>query len=243
MNYKILSIVFFIVVLILAAAVIYLLLPQVNAPSGNANLTNGLTNIPVNKNTSVQNQNTNNNVNNANTDNRKLLTPVSGAAYYNVEQKCLIFNNDQPTTNVTYSNSAKGLKLEVAYNPNWGNDQYRINAYDEVNLSNNVNLLLFGSIGASEGCSWVRKFSINFNQAQTANQAIDEINDTVAQITINPQLTNINGLNVVKYESDGLCRDTTYIIIGKKYNYVLSGGCVASATDLENIINSMTLIN
>lgn len=239
MNYKNLSIILAVVVLVLAAAVIYLLLPQVNAPSENTNLTNGLTNIPANKNASRQNQNTNNSIN---TDSRKLLTPVSGAAYYNLEQKCIAFNNDPATTEVNFSNSQKGLALKISYNPAWGNDQYRINAYDEVTLSGSGDLLLFGRISSFEGCSWVRRYSIMFKQAQTANQVIDDINKNIGQLTINPYLTNINGLNVVKYEANGLCRDTTFIVLGKKFNYIMSGICNASPAEWENIIKTVSLI-
>ena len=90
------------------------------------------------------------------TDNRILLTPQNVRQYNDPPNCNEKFNLYPANTTVTYSNSNRGISLEIPYNSSWGSDKYRVNPYDENN-----NRIEFGPIRVFEGCSWVRSYFLN----------------------------------------------------------------------------------
>ncbi len=101
-----------------------------------------------------------------NQDNRILLTPDNIKKYWTSETGCdEKFNYDNPSTLVTYTSKSRGLSVDLPYNPNWGNEKYRIEPFYEKG-----DLLKFGSIEPLEACYWERTDSILFKPAKTAVQ-------------------------------------------------------------------------
>jgi len=190
-------------------------------------------------------------------DDRILLTPENIRQYNGEtsETRCNEkFNNDDLSVMVNYSNKEKGISLEIPYNPNWGNEKYRINPYDEVTKYNKID---FGYLFIGDACVWARPYSLSFLPARTAEEAISGIKSEHAQPTISPDFDNqfvlwpkkltINNMTVIKYQPWNAVgwAVSHFEIIGKKYNYQLSAISGDAGKDFklfESIVSTIKLI-
>lgn len=159
-----------------------------------------------------------------------------------------IFSNDPAATTVQYSNTDKGITFSVPYNEQWGNEKYKVTAYNEVKNDNgNLEYVEFGALKNFGNCEWGRLYSMRFLPAKGALEVIDAIQDhqSTEAISINPSTTEINGLTVVKYATTGKCYHPAIQVIGEKYNYEFVSTCSPLAEQdmeiLEEIVKSVQL--
>ncbi len=176
-------------------------------------------------------------------DNRILLTPENISQYNNPSKDPSSCNEkfdfSSANTTVTYASSNKGISVKLPYNSNWGNNKYKINPYDEY--SNRLN---FGDIGVLE-CGWVRSYTLNFLPVKSVNNVITDLSNSDNIFVLEPQKVTINGLEVVKYETGGLCTYPTFQVIGRKYNYELIPACGSGDEFeyLENIVKTIKFLD
>lgn len=184
-------------------------------------------------------------------DNRILLTPETIPQYCDISNPAMLnrcgteqFNYEPPTTTVTYSNPAKGLSFAVPYNPEWGNDTFRINPYDEV--ANGIN---FGPIGQGEGGGWGRMLEqLMFEPAQSADRVIQDLNSKEGEFfTSKPYQATVGQHPVVKYAISTIGDFYGMIVIGTKFNYHFTyWGDAAKPNEsfeaLENIVRTVEFI-
>ena len=180
-------------------------------------------------------------------DKRILLTPQN-IDQYNVRSSASCdekFNNDAPSTTVNYKSEKFGISIDVPYNPKWGSNRFKLNPYDFSNIEISGSIS-FGSMGAFEACSWVRQYDIGFYPPIDVDSMIKKIKEGSGYPDLFPVLPTkekINGLDVVKYEVNGLCSYSIIEVIGKKFNYRFSPTCGDSFTVFEDMIKSMKLID
>ncbi|RLC35650.1 hypothetical protein DRH14_00365 [Candidatus Shapirobacteria bacterium] len=182
-------------------------------------------------------------------DSRILLTPENIEKYNKpYEKACDVkFNNDKATDTVVYVDKSRGLSVELPYNPNWGNETYRINPYDEYTDDTYIRLR-FGPVITFEGCSWSRLKNFGFVPVQTVKQTEVSLrkNPTIHSGDIEKiQLTN--GLTAFQYIDDGIALMYTIEVVGKKHNYVISwpgtGNAQSEFAHLRTIAESIKLID
>jgi hypothetical protein len=136
------------------------------------------------------------------------------------------FNLDPPNTTVLYSNPAKGISLQIPYNPKWGSERYKIPAYYEYEEK-----VLFGPIFPFEAGSVARGCSISFLQVRSAEEAVASLKELAygrgefpSGVEKESIITEtINNITVVKYIFvDSLIGSIPRIeVVGKKYNYLI----------------------
>ncbi|MFO0703079.1 MAG: hypothetical protein U0514_04480 [Candidatus Andersenbacteria bacterium] len=203
------------------------------APATPAATTNDQANATVTNQVATSNEATNNTT--TSSDDRTLLTVDSNGSYYpgKGEAPCTDFSTAAPTTTVNYSSAKRGLSMEVPYNPAWGNDQYRINAFDDIDDSQTpfgagspAAILLGPIVSGLEGCGWVRPASITLTKAQTADQVIAALKAEASPDFPFETLkkTTINGTTVVRwtYTSASICGGPYFEVPGSKFNYQLN---------------------
>jgi len=172
---------------------------------------------------------------------RILLTPDNVSTYD--EAACNTkFNGDPASTAVKYSNLKNGIELEVPYNPNWGNDKFKINPFDDT-----ADHITFGPISPFEGCSLIRQYFINIIKQRTAAVAIKAINDDATKNTTyvsdSPKVKNINGITVVEYNIGEFCSAPTIEIVGKRFNYELAPVCGDTYKVIEDMVKTVKFID
>lgn len=181
--------------------------------------------------------------------NRILLTPENRSQYNKfgneeeIKTSCETkFNFDLPNTSVIYTSQKWGVSFEVPFNNNWGNEKFKLNPYD-VNSEGYVS---YGPIGSFEGCGWSRDQSVTMLKKKTALEILAYLNRNgdYEQLTglQKPEIVNINGLEVVKYEDNGLCYYPIMVVIGKNYNYEFRPLCGGTFKDVEVRVKTVKLI-
>lgn len=153
-------------------------------------------------------------------DNRILLTMDNIKKYWTPETGCdEKFNYDNPSTLVTYTSKDSDLSVNLPYNPNWGNENYRINPYDKTEDG-----IQFGNIGQIGTCHWTRYGKIDFLAPMTATQVLVDLEnkgmDEIKKVTLD------NGLTAYQYIvgiNDPL-PVPKITVIGRLYNYEISNG-------------------
>lgn len=181
-------------------------------------------------------------------DGRVLLTKENKSRYRRDDASCdNEFNTDAATMVIPYVNREKGISFTVPYNPAWGNEKFRINPYEEVqgDLSYHVE---YGPLVVFEGCGWDRTNSVSFSEPKSASAYIAELkaeNDYPESYSLPPTIVHINGLEVVKYMTDGFCSYPTMVVIGKKHNYSFGPICGGKEDfpTLEKTIKTIKLLD
>lgn len=179
-------------------------------------------------------------------DDRTLLTSENISQYNppskpNCSEK---FNTDMPDTIAKYENMDRGITLELPYNKNWGNETYKIMPYEMWNDETGEEYVLFGPITDFEACSWVRNYALYFYPAKSADMRIEEMKKAPnysETFIIEPTKKVIAGLDIIEFQSHGLCDNVELEVVGKKYNYVLKPLCGTDLGFLENISKSIKL--
>jgi hypothetical protein len=120
------------------------------------------------------------------------------------------FNTDNPTSEVAYENTGKGISFKIPYNPSWGNKDCKVEPYVEYPQAGGYPFVEFGRPRA-----WATsEYHLTFLPQATAQNVIDKAKADV-EIKTNPKKMTISGNEVVVYSA-------TYEIIGKKFNYSFS---------------------
>ena|SRR3990167_9165736 len=191
------------------------------------------------------------------TDDRTLLEPNELGQYFpgNGDAPCTDFVASEPTQEVRYDNPDWGLALEIPYNSDWGNEQYRINPYDEAldtgtspeDQQQTASLLMGPLVSGIEGCGWVRFPVITFAPQRTAAQATAAIQAEADPIFPLQSIETVTLYNktAVKYEytPDALCPGPFYEVIGPKFNYLLNDCFTPQGMPLsEELIVAMDII-
>jgi hypothetical protein len=160
------------------------------------------------------------------------------------------WNFDKPTEQVGYTDKAKGIEFAVPYNPKWASTNYRLEPY-EVDGDD----VYFGNLSGGEGCGLGRGYYMHYDELKSSQQIIDDLKQDQNYlffkdnpILMKPRVVDVNGLQVVEYlyNNAGLCSEPTYIIVGKKFNYVFTNECTADIwpdTLLEKVIKTVKLID
>lgn len=168
---------------------------------------------------------------------RILLTEQNQVNYSGPQACSEVLNVDPANTRVIYSNSDKGISLQVPYNENWGGPKYKLNPFDF-----NDDVLYFGAMEGNEGCSWSRTYSLTIKPAASSAKVVAGVEKGIKAIK-----KKINNLDVVEYAVGDMWWMSNIEIIGKNYNYQLSAAGVESYAaedmrDLENIVKTIKLI-
>lgn len=143
------------------------------------------------------------------------------------------FNLDEADKIIEYRSVENGLKIDVPYNENWGNNKYFVAPYWEGAFKNQEGIS-FGLVhNKIEGCGWVRDVQLKFAKAQSADQVIEGIVGTrnTDIFAVEPTVVKVGNLNAVYYSYEGMCSGPTLVIIGKKYNYELYSACNSQTLD------------
>lgn len=142
------------------------------------------------------------------------------------------WNNDAPTTTVTYQNKSQGFQVDLPWNPKWGNDKYRISPYEEGNTHGLSPVVLYigpmfpGRFGI-ERSTW----QFGLGAAQTAEQVMA---DCQKANILPPQKVTIDGREAVKCANgDDLGNAYTITIIKPGHDYYFAYMDYAKNADHE----------
>jgi hypothetical protein len=187
-------------------------------------------------------------------DGRTLLTLTNAEELIsqNSITRCDIdFNDAKPTTAATFSQQESGLSVELPYNPDWGNEQFKIQPYERFELSPGPNQTInFGPMFVGEGCGWFRAYTLQIGQQRSAQVLINGLTESsqtsTPMVVGEPQQVKIGDLTAVKYEEVGLCNGQTIEVIGQSHNYILRPLCGGDSKEefefLESIVKTIRLI-
>lgn len=158
-------------------------------------------------------------------DARVVLTPEKYPHMFPSPQVCeqdFHFNADPPDAIIPFSNSLKGIGFDVPFNAKWGNEQYRLNPYDET-----ADTIEFGRIQDLGACSWLRSYRMKVLPARSAEEALESIlnNPSTGEITLQPTIVTVGDFTTVRYVVEGKCNHPLVELVGKKYNYEFMVGC------------------
>jgi len=182
-------------------------------------------------------------------DDRILLTNANTTQYCDPEvdlASCQAeeFNTEAATTTVNYTDQARGISVNIPYNPDWGSANYKIEPYEV-----DGDYVYFGPMTQFEGGGWSRPYwLLGFVPPKSADQLITEINDSPDTLAGGqPEKIDINGLEVVKYQEMGLGTHYMMEVAGDKYNYRFVASSFGDEpedvwTNLTNIVQSVQLI-
>lgn len=191
-------------------------------------------------------------------DNRIVLKPITvteGMDSYDVPSDKTVCSQilkfDPANEQKVYSNINKGIKISLPYNSTWGNERFKISAYDE-----SVQKVEFGPLNkdlldsAKQNCEWQRLSKLTFEPARTVEKAVEVIKSYGKVVALQPTSYSVNGLNVIKYRSllakNDLSRGWCVLeIVGKKANYRLYTICSDDANkefdQLEDIAKTAAI--
>lgn len=157
-------------------------------------------------------------------------------------------NLDEATEFATYFDLETRLRFEVPYNPEWGAPYFIYQPYDE-DLKDYPRTITFGkpSIDTCNGIS-SRKYRLEFAPAESKENLISRLEKEYADsdyLKINTlDIDDKTVVHVSTYTGPG--GYTGAVVIGKKYNYILTGGIQPevplSGAPLE-IIKSMKILD
>lgn len=134
-------------------------------------------------------------------------------------------NLDNSTELTTYQDPDTGLKFEVPYNPQWGAPYFLYKPYDEKS-DHNSRIITFGKplIDTCNEFS-TREYRLEFAPAKTKENTIANLKETYGnwdQLNIDTlSIDDKTIIHVIAYS--GHSDYTAAIVIGKKYNYILTG--------------------
>lgn len=184
---------------------------------------------------------------------RSELGGICAYEYLYDQSEALERRNDEPADRtVAYSNQAKGLSVQLPFNPNWGTEQCGLVPYEESKYENTVE---FGPVSGCEGGGVCRYQDIRLLPAKTAEQVrIELVENELSCFGCSPlfmEITEktINGLSILEYIVPGLCNSVTVQVVGKKHNYelqmcgrALENNVFSDFQYLEGIVKTMELI-
>ena len=161
-------------------------------------------------------------VSNQKSDNRTLWTPDP----HNVLACDAKVNNDPPTETVQYKNDKYGISMKLPYSPNWGSDQYKLQPYDELPVTDNVTsqfIIYYGPLGCGEG-GVSRTHIVQIIPHKTNQQWQDYLNKFgEPNVKFSKDAYNHN---ILTYgDSLGMCSMQSYVILGSKYDYDPGTAC------------------
>ncbi len=161
-----------------------------------------------------------------------------------IDDKCdKAFNHDPATTTINYTNTEKGISIDLPYNPNWYENPTDP-LYSGYQLpETNIIRVDFGPQTVFEACSWPRTYMLNIHPAEDFveyKKSLEEKNE--------PDISEkeINGLKILEYIDYGLCTYPTVYVFGEKANYELvplcSGNHEKDFEFMESIAKTIKLV-
>lgn len=169
------------------------------------------------------------------TDERILLTPDNIAQYQKDASGARICSPDfslaEPTKTVEYTDSVGRFTIELPYNPDWGNDKYRIAPFDELDkpiddgTGEVKSTTQYGPISGGEGCGWYRFGKLSVREKRTFDEIKADLSKEGAPPQLAPRKAMVGDFAVVEYNYGGLCGQPTVEVIADDYNIVLWDLC------------------
>jgi len=158
-----------------------------------------------------------------------------------------LFKEDANTT-VEYSNKEWGIEFNIPFNEKWGDENYKIEPFDQSLPEDDFKCVHFGKFQAGEG-GYGREFGICVEESKDAKTVINEFKESAgwAELLSGPDIKYINGIEIVQYQVIGLGNPYHVEIIGNDYNYLIWHGVPPTASinedeRLREIIKSIKFI-
>jgi hypothetical protein len=158
------------------------------------------------------------------------------------------WNDDPATVAVAIDRTDAGFRMNVPYNPAWGSPDLECQVPAAQEFMTGIS---FSFAGPFEGGGVTRFARLALLPARTAADAVAAIEATQEQdgaqggsVPPNggPAVFEINGNTVVRHRSSGFCEvQTTYEIIGKKFNYQLGSVCDIDKAGVEYAVQTFTV--
>jgi hypothetical protein len=154
------------------------------------------------------------------------------------------WNTDESTTTISLERPDKGFSVIIPYNSSWGNSDCQLSPYGE-----DENTVRFGFAGVFEGGGAIRFNSMILAPARSASQTMTTIMERqrpdreqgILPPGMEPRIITVNGNTAVEYFDGGFCGQTSYEVIGKKFNYVFSSTCDVDISGLKTTLNSLKI--
>lgn len=138
------------------------------------------------------------------------------------------FNDDLPNMTVPYLNAAKGISMQIPYNPQWGSEKYTIPPYYEYQESIEFGPIVFIGMGetATRACYMEFLPARSIEEAKVALQELEEKEGDPTGGVKKGSITveAFNNIYLIKYVMHYpiIASIPEVEIIGKKHNYHLS---------------------
>lgn len=151
------------------------------------------------------------------------------------------WNSDAATQVVEYRDTKRNIRFNVPFNPAWGNEQYRLAAYD---VSDDGSSISFGAV--SEQTNWQRPYTLSVLATRTPEAALAQLRERAgAEATVaTPTTVRLPNYSVTKYEATNTEGDFDNVgwleFPGRKYNYTFSGfGSTSPAPETYSVFSSL----
>lgn len=148
---------------------------------------------------------------------------------------------DSASEDYVFENTDWGIRMNIPYNPGWGEGKFYVKPYDMVN-----DTIYFGSVFyRSEGCgAWSSQYRIERKPVESLDDLMMRLSQSIGENEIYTKVEHkkINGLDIVlvgPWGEMGSPYDT--YLVGKKYMYQLFGHPLGAFP--EELIETMELID
>lgn len=158
--------------------------------------------------------------------NREAFEKKGGCLQYKI-------NNDPPDEYVKYTSQKYGIEFKVPYNKNWGSQQYKVYPYEEWTV--NPVRINFGPLkcNGTDGW-WSRPVSLYISPLFYYH---DQKDFSAGPYKATVETKKVNDLDVLLIKYNGQDNaDEQVIILGKKYDYVISCN-LKDCVDADSIYN------
>lgn len=168
---------------------------------------------------------------------------VSGSQVLQLQGQAALTDWNSAAANqvVEYRDTKRGIRFNVPFNPAWGNEQYRLAAYD---VSEDGSSISFGPV--SEQTNWYRPYTLSVLATRTPEAALAELRERAgAEATVsNPTTVRLPNYSVTKYEATNTEGDFDNVgwleFPGRKYNYTFSGfGSTSPAPETYSVFSNL----
>ncbi len=140
------------------------------------------------------------------------------------------WNTDAPTTEIQFSDIPLGLRMNLPFNPAWGDEHYRVTVFEGFQ----GNSILFGPVNfyrCTEGCGWKRTFFLQFQPRQDLTQLKKD--NPKAEITKINTAATAEAYRIFTKETDFGGSEESYVVIGPKSNLLFKPGDQTTFTQEE----------
>lgn len=145
------------------------------------------------------------------------------------------WNFDAPNRTERYVDATRGFQVDLPYNDRWGNNIFRLPAYD---VEAGGKTVWYGPIGGAEGGGWVREYHLSLVTSTDAEARVQQIRETtpIEFLEVQPSIITINGRKTVRWAESGLCTVPVLEVTGAAFNIVIAPICgTAEASSFEKL--------